>query len=95
MNQNSVTNSKQVAFGSFAICVVALLFLDPVIVSSGQIGFLTILMYYVALIVFGVIYWIIAIRSGIKTWIWLEILLTVAFIFAPLTLTMYGYGGPA
>lgn len=86
---------KLVAFGLFAIVVVTLLILDSAILLMGQIGFLTVLVYYFAFIVCGAVYWITAFVSGIKNSKWYEPVLTVAFAIAPLLLPVYGDMGPA
>ena len=76
------------------MCVIALLILDAAIVSSGQIGFLTLLLYYVAFVICAPVYWFAAVKSGIKKVRWFELALTIVFAVAPLTLRIYGYGGP-
>ena len=79
----------------FALCVIALLVIDTAIVSSGQIGFLTVMLYYGAFVICAPVYWLAAVRSGMKKSRRFALTLTVIFAVAPLTLTTYGYGGPA
>ena len=95
MAQSGLSKTKLVSSSIFGTWVVALLILDTAIVSSGQIGFITVMLYYAAFVICATVYWIAAIKSGVRNLLLIELLITAVFAVAPLTLRMYGYGGPA
>ena len=94
MTQSGLSLTKLAASSTFGVCVVALLVLDTAIISSGQIGFITVMLYYAVFVTCATVYWIAAIKSGVDNLRLIELLFTAAFAVAPLTLRMYGYGGP-
>ena len=94
MAQSGLSITKLAASLIFGVCVVALLILDTAIISSGQIGFITVMLYHSVYVICGTVYWVAAIKSGVNNLRLIELLFTVVFAIAPLTLRMYGYGGP-
>ena len=94
MNQTIAKIVKLIAFGLFTAMIVTLLIIDGAILRHGQIGFLTVLIYYVTFIVCGAVYWITAFISGIRKSKWYELVLTLAFAIAPQMLPVYGDMGP-
>ena len=94
MAQTTTKVVKLTTVGLFAAVIVTLLILDGAILRQGQIGFLSVLVYYAAFIFFGAIYWITAFVAGIRKSRLYEMVLTLAFAIAPQLLPIYGDMGP-
>jgi len=80
---------------AFLSIVIGLLVIDPAILSSGQIGFLTVIMYYAAYLVCMALYWGGSYLSGTWRNVKLSLLFWIACGGLPLFLSMYGYEGPS
>ena len=95
MAKNGSSIARSVASWLFGLCVAALLIIDTAILSSGQIGFLSVLIYYAVFALCAAVYWIAEFKSPVVEWRWAKLALTAIFAFVPLALTIYGYEGPA
>ena len=70
------------------------LLMDGAILSQGQMGFLTPVLYYPVYVACAVLYWFGVYLSGHRRWTFVALAIWLILGAWPLLLPMYGFGGP-